>query len=368
MLRIKVTHVLLFIAIAAMSCDRHYSADKIHEIPKMDEKFLTTAINHLNNSIEDYPSNPDNYYKKALILMEQGSYGSALLIAKKAHSLNSNDPEYLYLLAHLYSINNKKDETLETALKAVENGASKPKLYSLITEVYLEKGSTQKAMEYIEKAIALNPKDREYYFLKGKIFLNRGDTAAAEKNFLLTVADSEIHKEAYLHLSNIYIAQKDFDKSGKIVQELLKNFPKDTDILFQHGLVLNQLELFDSSKQIFKKVIELDTFHVEALNKLASYFYQKYQYDSANFYAEKSLSIDRKETFPMLIQARILDRSRKYYEAIARYESILAVDSTHKVASDELRYIRNKILYFQRQRDAERQRELEVMPTLEPIF
>src|SRR5690606_25194473 len=118
----------------------HYSADKIHEIPKMDEKFLTTAINHLNNSIEDYPSNPDNYYKKALILMEQGSYGSALLTAKKAQTLNSNDPEYLYLLANLYSINKKKDEALETALKAVENGATKPGLYSLIAEVYSEKG------------------------------------------------------------------------------------------------------------------------------------------------------------------------------------------------------------------------------------
>lgn len=368
MLRIKVTHILLFIAIAAMSCDRHYSADKIHEIPKMDEEFLNTAISHLNNSIEDYPSNPDNYYKKALILMEQESYGTALLTAKKAHSLNSNDPEYLYLLANLYSINNKKDEALETALKAVENGASKPRLYSLVAEVYLEKGSTEKAMEYIEKAIALNAENKDYYFLKGKILLNKGDTTAAEKNFLLTVADANIHKEAYLHLSDIYIAQKEFDKSGKIVQQLLRNFPKDTDILFQHGLVLNQLALLDSGKQVFKKVIELDSAHIQALNQLASYFYQKYQFDSANYYAEKSLTIDRREPFPMLIQARILDRTRKYYEAIAKYESILAVDSTHKVASAELRYIRNKLLYMQRQRDAERQRELQVMPTLEPIF
>lgn len=365
--RIKVTFSIL-IAIVAIGCDRHYSSDKMHEIPKFDKEFLNTAIDHLNNSIEDYPDNADNYYKKALILVELESYGSALLQAKKAHSLNSNDPEYLYLLADLYSINDKTDEALETALKAVKLGASKPRLYGLIAEIYLEQGSADKALQNIEKAITLNSSQKDYTFIKGKIFLSKGDTAAAENSFLLTLKDSFVHKEASINLSNIYLAQGNYRKASQIIEELLADSPDAIDVLLQKAVVLSKLAQPDSAKQIYVHILNKDSARVEALNELTNYFYNKNQLDSANYYATRSLAVGDKRTFPMLMQARILDRSRKYYEAIAKYESILAIDSTYKVAADELRYIRNKMAYIQRRQDEERQRSLEVMPTIEPVF
>lgn len=365
--RIKVAFSIL-IAIVAMGCDRHYSSDKMHEIPKFDKEYLNTAIDHLNNSIEDYPDNADNYYKKALVLMALESYGSALLQAKKAHSLISNDPEYLYLLANLYSINNKNDEALETALQAVELGASKPRLFSLIAEIYLEKGVAEKSLQNIEKAITLNPSQNDYTFIKGKILLTKGDTAAAETNFLLTLKNAFVHKEAFINLSDIYIAQGKYVKASEIIEKLLAGSPDDIDVLLQKAVVISKLAQPDSAKQIYVQILNRDSSNVIALNELASYFYNKNQLDSANYYATKSLAVGEKKTFPMLIQARVLDRSRKYYEAIAKYESILTIDSTYRVAADELKYVRNKVAYIQRRQDEERQRSLEVMPAIEPIF
>lgn len=365
--RIKVAFSILM-ALVVFSCDRHYSSDRMHEVPKFDKEFLNKAIDHLDNSIEDYPENADNYYKKALVLIELGSYGSALLQAKKAHSLNKNDPEYLYLLANLYSINNKSDEALETALQAVKLGASKPRLYSLIAEIYLEKGSAEIALQNIEKAITLNPSQNDYTFIKGKILLEKGDTVAAETNFLQTPKGGFVHKEAFLNLTNIYIAQGKYAKASETIEKLLVSSPDDIDVLLQKAVVLTKLEQPDSAKEIYGQIMNRDSTNVAALNALANYHYTKNRFDSANYYATKSLAVGEKKTFPLLIQARVLDRTRQYYEAIAKYESILAIDSTYKVAADEMKYVRNKVAYIQRRQDEERQRSLEVMPTIEPVF
>lgn len=359
---------VMLLALAFMSCDRHYSADRIHDIPKMDEAFLTTAINHLNNSIEDYPSNPDNYYKKALILMEYESYGSALLQARKAHSLNSADPEYLYLLARLYAINNKPEEALDAAIKAAKAGAPKPPLYHLLAQVYLEKDSVDMALKYIESAIALNPSDNAYYFARGKVLLAKNDTAAAVHDFEKTLAGGFVHKDAHLALLNIHKGQGNFEKASQVIEESLKDFPGDKEILVQKADVLNRTNQPAKAKVIYEKLISVDSTYQEAYNSLANYFYLHNKFDSANYYAERSLALGKGKIFPMLVQARIFDRTRKYYEAISKYESILAIDSTYKTAADELRYVKNKIAYMQRQKAAERQRELQVMPTIEPVF
>src|SRR5690606_21602154 len=109
-----------------------------------------------------------------------------------------------------------------------------------------------------------------------------------------------------------------------------------------------------------------DSTYQEAYNSLANYYFVKNQLDSAALYAERSLNLGKEKIYPMLIQARIFDRTRKYYEAISKYESILAADPGYTPAVDELRQVRGKIAYIQRQQAAERQRELQVMPTIEP--
>lgn len=368
MFSIKETLLFLYIIIIMSACERHYSSDKIPEVPEIDEQFYNTALAYLNNSIENYPTNADNYYKKAQVLMAFGNNSAAMLQAEKATILKEDDPDYLYLLAKLYAINSKADLAIETAFKAISNGAPKPMLNELLAAMYLESGSLEIALSYINQAIADNPKKESYYYTKGKIYLALEDTVNAEKNILHAIEATTLNKEAYVTLANIYRRKGNYVEAGNYIEKILQITPEDNELQYAKSLILNKMNLPDSAKSILKGIIERDSTYVRAYTQLGQYFFEKRNLDSAHWYATKAIILEPKYVEPMLIQARILDRKRQYYEAIQKYEAVLSIDAANTAAIGELRYLRGKVAYLQRQREEQRAREAEELPKLTPIF
>lgn len=367
MLDIRGKLLVLWVMILACACDRHYSSDRIIEAPAIDKEFYNTALAHLNSSIEDYPDNADNYYKKAQVLEAFGNYGTAMLQAKKATTLKEGDPDYLYLLARLYAINNKPDMAIATAWSAIESGASEPMLYGLMAEMYFASDSLHLALDYIEKAIAENAQKKAYRYMKGKIHLASGDTTMAEKELLLAIEGEAANKDAYLALSNIYMAKQNYTLAGRYINEILKT-TSDKEVLYAKGIILNKMNLPDSAKGVFMTLLQHDETYAPAYFQLGQYYYQKNNLDSANWYAEEALAINAGFIEPMLLQARILDRKRQYQNAVQKYESILAIDPANTAAVGELRYLKGKVIYLQRLQEERRAREAEPIQTLTPIF
>lgn len=368
MFSIKENLLFLWIIIVLSACGRHYSSDKIPEAPEINKEFYNAALTYLNNSIEDYPLNADNYYKKAQVLIAFENYSSALLEAEKAATLKENDPDYLYLLAQLYAISNKTHLAIEAALSAVQHGASKPMLNGFLAERYLESDSLETAFDYIDQAIAESPQNKAYYYTKGKIYLALEDTTNAEKNILHSIEASMPNKEAYIALSNIYRAKGNYVEAGNYIDKSLKITPEDNELQYNKSLILNKMNFPDIAKNILMGIVERDSTYGQAYLELGQYYFDKRNYDSANWYAEKVITLQPQNVDPMLIQARILDRRGRYYDAVQKYEAILSVDAANTAAIGELRRLRGKIVYLQKQREEQRVREAETLPTLTPIF
>lgn len=359
--------ILLCTSIINFSCDRRYSLDKIPDAPEINKEFYQKALTHLNNSIEDYPDNADNYYKKALVLMELNKDDSAMTEASKAVDLDPNDPEYLFLLAKLYAVNKKTDLAIATALLAAQRGASESRLNSLLAEMYLESDSLELALAHVNKALAEGNQTSFNQLLKGKIAFAMGDSIRAEKNLLLATEDPALQKEARLFLSKLYLNNGQFAKALSTLAVLLENSPENTDILYEKGRLLQQMGEANNAKGVFLKITAIDSTFEEAYAQLGFLYYDQYRYDSASFYAEKALNFRENYIEPMLVQARILDRRRQYFAAIQKYSEILTIDSAHVKALGELNYLRGKVAYLQRQRE-QRQREAIEIPTIAPIF
>lgn len=367
MLRIKKNLFLLWMVVLVCACDRHYSSDRVIEAPTIDKEFYNIALAHLNSSIENYPNNADNYYKKALVLEAFGNYETALLEAKKATTLKEGDPDYLHLLAKLYALNHTPDLAIAAAWNAIEAGSSEPMLYGLMAEMYFVSDSLQLALDYIDKAIHENDQKRVYRYTKGKIHLALGDTATAEKELLRAIEGEGTNKEAYLALSDIYAAKQDYASAGQHLNEILKT-TYDKEVLYAKGTILNKMNLLDSAKGVFMNILENDTMYAPAYYQLGQYYYQHNHLDSANWYAIEALEIDSMFIAPMLLQARILDRRRQYQNAVQKYEAILAIEPANTTAVGELRSLKGKIAYLQRIQEERRIREAQPIPLLTPIF
>lgn len=75
------------------------------------------AVKEYNSMIEKEPDVYELYVNKAIILAEMNNYDGALAIFKEAETINSNDPELYYNMAHLYNLigNRTLEECIEKA-------------------------------------------------------------------------------------------------------------------------------------------------------------------------------------------------------------------------------------------------------------
>lgn len=77
----------------------------------MDKGNNEEALKEYNLMIQEEPEVYELYVNKAILLAEIGDYDMALATFKEAESINCNDPELYYNMAHLYNL--LGDEKLE---------------------------------------------------------------------------------------------------------------------------------------------------------------------------------------------------------------------------------------------------------------
>ena len=147
------------------------------------------------------------------------------------------------------------------------------------------------------------------------------------KSFQRALTIDDTNGAIYYNLANIYYNQGRFNEAIKLYQKSLKyhmdmvdcNYMigmafnqleafkealpylmtaaekdenRDSEIQFQYGLVLCQLEMFEQAIQQLKYVLQLDSSHTDALYNLGLAIYM--ETDTAISYFERAIAIDPK--------------------------------------------------------------------------
>ena len=173
---------------------------------------------------------------------------------------------------------------------------------------HIEAGDHEKALEIIFKTIEENPKDETHY-INGAVVLSQIGKIEEAERFLqqalvlkpdsfsagYTLANlyfnAERYKEALVLYLNVYdkhfedgdlnfmIARSyvntgDFAMSIPFFETAHKNEPEDTDISFEYGLTLCQLEQYEPAQKLLQSVTE-KTEHADAEYNLGLATYMK---------------------------------------------------------------------------------------------
>lgn len=191
-----------------------------------------------------------------------------------------------------------KEGQLEEALKALFDNIEE---YPTITENYInagivlaDAGEIEKSERFFQKAITIDPENGAIYYNLGNVYYNQDRFKEAIKlyqqamkyniepvdcNYMIGMSFNQLnaHKEALPFLMTA--AEKDHQQ--------------DTEVQFQYGLVLCQLEMFDQAIKQLKIVLSIDSNHVDAIYNLGLATYMKNEdVDEAIEYFNQAIEID----------------------------------------------------------------------------
>lgn len=132
-----------------------------------------------------------------------------------------------------------------------------------------EAGEAEAALAALDEALADDPKQVTLLLAKGMVHLAAGDAAAAERVFLQVRDLDEQQVEAHLRLSALALSSGDVVEALRHVRRGLASLPKDPELHFQHGVVLEANNRPLDAVAAYEAVLGIVPKHVDAVASIA---------------------------------------------------------------------------------------------------
>ncbi|GAV19705.1 tetratricopeptide repeat protein [Mariprofundus micogutta] len=222
----------------------------------------------LRQFLANYPEAVRISHVLGQLLLEQNRIAEAILIYRDAEvASGGGNPDILRSLGMLYFRHQdfgKAEETFSKLVELVPTDQSRF-YYATSLEALLK---TQKARE-IYAAIDINgPMGRDAQIRLAGIDFGDGKLNQAEARLLHIVKEQPENMEAFMMLTGIWLAQKQFKKVISKTLPLLANNKLHPQILFNRAVAYEHLKQYEGVEAMLTRVITKFPKHSEALNFL----------------------------------------------------------------------------------------------------
>ena len=307
---------IVFLLIVCCSCKE--SSRAYYNIPlkvkdNLENQYLA-SVSILSEAIKNNPSNPNNYYKRALLYERIENFNDALVDISRAERLNPNFGLYLFQKAKIQ--NHLKDpKALTNALLAENQNIDSPDLYVLISDLYNQIGKFNKSAEYFNKAEAVYPNNSEVFLVKGKYYAKRGDTTTAINNFKKSIRLKDHSFEAYDQLIKIYTQNRLIDSALVFNELAISKFPTKRELIFNKAEILSSVGAGDSAIKVYQRFLKLEPLRYDALDKIAQIYVRRKNFSSALIIFDKWSKIDPENYLPLKKIGECYEGQENFYKA-----------------------------------------------------
>jgi tetratricopeptide (TPR) repeat protein len=202
---------------------------------------LLVSANRLESAIEEFETlisqsagDSDLLYSIGLLSLEVKSYDAAEKYLKKLLTLGERKQEAWYYLGRLEEERKQYDKALDWLVR-VDSGSLHPDAQMAVARVQGKLGEVDQARERYRQIRQDNP--------------------------TLVV-------RAWLGESDMLRELKQDQASFDVLEQALREFPDNIDILYSHALAAERIDRIDLLEQDLKKVLEKEPDHAHALNAL----------------------------------------------------------------------------------------------------
>ncbi|HPC85017.1 MAG TPA: tetratricopeptide repeat protein [Smithellaceae bacterium] len=224
------------------------------------------AIGVYRRYLEIHPARIGIRVKIAELQMKANRAEAAEKDLREVLKINPDSREVLIALGLLYYDMRRYDEAADRFLLLLEKTPGDDKLRYLLASVLEQKGDRPKALVEYQK---ISPKFELYanaQIQAAKLMKMEGDSTGAVGVIRRAIGQRKDQAVLYLYLSSLYEENKDMAAAERTVREGIGLFPRDTDLHYLLGVLLEKTGRFEESIQSMKQVLVIDPGNADALN------------------------------------------------------------------------------------------------------
>ncbi len=151
---------------------------------------------------------------------------------------------------------------------AVSLMPSSPGFQARLAQAYVDAERHQDAERLLARARSASPGNLTLAIIEADLHGRQGDMDRGEGLLLDILADNRDVPRAHLALASFYSEHERLLEAILVLESAQQQFPGETSILFLLGAVLEQSDRFTDAERAFRRVIDRDPEHAQALNYL----------------------------------------------------------------------------------------------------
>lgn len=344
------------------------------------QKNYDKAIEVLQKEITKNPKSDEGYYLLGYVQGEQGnfnemvdSYDKSLAISKSFEKNISDSRKYFWAQAFnrgvsLYQRGVKSndpdsqkvfyDKSIADFQSALNIEPDSADTYKNLAFVYLSKGDNASAIEPLKQLIAREQSLDGYKFLGEIYYVNgtnlkaqeKNDEAKAEFNKSIDVLEEGLknypdNAEMLVTLSTAYIGADRGDEAINKYKKLVESKPDDKNIRYNYGVLLLGADDFEGAETQFKKAIEIDPAYDNAVYNLGVTYLKWGTYLNKKADEEGKVNDEYKAKYQMALPylekaVEMPDANAQTWELLGKVYSVLGMNDEATKAfnkADEMR-------------------------------
>jgi len=205
----------------------------------------------------------------------------------------------------------------------------------LLAVISYKNGSFKKAYHFIDAAIQISS-NSQFLNTKGNILVELGNFSAAESAYIDAISANPQQIDSYNNLAILLRKVNRAEEAMLVCKNALKLNRNNVSIINTLGLCYFDCEQFEVADHYFSKTISIAPTFIPAHLNLVRSFYSQGKFDDAIRYLKQLL-----EEYPNIYQIKLsladIFRDEKYYlEAISEYKKVLVADVRNFDASNNL--------------------------------
>lgn len=334
---VYILSLIIFIGIGCQNTNQKESGSQQKEVVKADP---LTTFDSLSIKIQNNPSDPMLYNRRANFFLVTGENNKALADVNKALQLDTINAVIWITLADVYFASERFVDSREVLIKAINLDPQNTSALLKLARLYFIYKEYETAMSFVDKALEIDPMLEDAYFIKGMTFAERGDTTTALFNYQKSVEVNPDFYDAWIMLGNLQAA-----KGNSLAEQYYRNAleldTNNTHAIYVLALYYQESGQLEYATRQYESLLAKE----ESKNALFNLGYInlvfKADYPGAISYFYKALKVDPDYHDALFNLALALELSGDKEDARIKYKELLKKVPNHERALMQLNQMDN---------------------------